>query len=296
MITLDLKYSVDKIKLEFQYIKTNRVQQFLDNIQYDINYKYYTSNNVTKCQHNFIFGEGEGTVYCGVVPNWKSENKHDKSIILEYNPNKVNPYLFDKLSWLLNVNKYCIKVMSFDIAVDMNVEYKYLRMLKRDKREYFGILGHGEVETRYLGALGNNHVKLYDKAKEQKLEGVAWSRFEITVKDINSMFCSLGEFKSVVKLPQLYYVNGQIGMEEMKLKDIDRIVLESIINDVQVLYTIKRYETRKRFEGLLAKFLSAIKLDVNLMFNTFYNYCHGVFCSDSLDNVDTNFLLSHNTI
>ncbi len=292
-----MKYSIDKIKLQFKFIKTDRVQQFLNSISNsEYQYEYYESMKITKCKHNFVFGDDEGKIYCGVVPNWITEDRHDKDIVLEYNPNKINPFMFECFAWLLDINKYCVKVISFDIAVDIDVEYKYLRMLKRDKRESFGIMGHSNIETRYLGSLGNNHVKLYDKAKEQKLDGIAWSRFEITVKDVNSFFCSEEEFTKVIKLPGVYSVGVQIGMNELNLKDIDRIVLESIISDTQILYTIKRYETRKKYEKLLTEYLNAIKIDIKKMYNAFVDYGFGLFCSDDMKLIDVNSLLSRNSL
>ena len=254
------------------YIETNRVQQFLNGLEYDVTYTYYHSNSVTKCQHNFLFGSGDGAVYVGVVPNWKTEEKHDKNIILEYNPNKINPFMLDRLSWLQNIHRHNIKLMSFDIAVDFDLDYSLVRMLKRDVREYFAILGHSEPETRYLGALGHNHVKLYNKAKEQKLDGVNWTRFEITNKEIDKLYCGYNEFKASLSLPKLYYINNQISMEEFNLKDVDRIVLNSIIQDTQILYTLKNYRTRKKFEGLLDKFLNPLELDVNKMYKCYYDY------------------------
>lgn len=271
------KYSIDKVKLEFMYIDAGRVQNFLDSLEYDVTYTYYHSNSVTKCQHNFLFGGGDGSVYVGVVPNWKTEERHDKNIILEYNPNKVNPFMLDKLSWLQNIHRHNIKLMSFDIAVDFDLDYSLVRMLKRDIREYFAILGHTEPETRYLGALGHNHVKLYNKAKEQKLNGIDWTRFEITNKEIDKLYCGFDEFKNSLSLPKLYMVDGQINMDIMRLKDTDRIVLESIISDTQVLYTIKRYETRKRFEKLLLQFLIPLELNVDKMYKCYYDYFTNTF-------------------
>lgn len=278
-----LEYSIDKVKLEFQYIKYDRVQEFLNmlsNTDYD---SYYESNKVTKCKHNFLFKDGESSVYIGVVPNWKSEDRHDKSIILEYNPNKVNPFLSDTISWLKFVPRACIKVMSFDIAVDMRIPYNSVRMLKRDVRESFAIFGHSNIETRYLGAIGHNHVKLYDKGVEQKLN-IDWTRFEITIKEINSFSCSLKEFEKSIKIPTLYYVCSQISLDEYEqLNDTTRIILESIISDVNILYSIKRYETRKKYEKLLNKYLNPIDINVKDMYKCFIGYFDSLFNLDSDD-------------
>lgn len=278
-----MKYSIDKIKLEFQYIKLDRVQSFLNELAATDYTDYYESNKITKCKHNFRYSTDEGSVYVGVIPNWKGESRYDKNIVLEYNPNKVNPFLSDVFSWLVRVPRACIKVMNFDIAVDMRIPYNSVRMLKRDKRESFAIFGHSQVETRYLGAMGHNHVKLYNKGLEQKLN-IDWTRFEITIKEINSFSCTLKEFETSIKLPTLYYVSSQIGFDEYEqLNDTTRIILESIIDDINVLYAIKKYDTRKKYEKLLGNFLNPIEISLKEMHKCFIGYFDSLFNIDSVD-------------
>ena len=269
------KYSVDKIKLEFRYIKLNRVQNFLDDLStcLDTDFKYYTSNQIVKCKHNFLFDDGKNSFYLGVIPNWHSEDKHDKNIVLEYNPNKINPFAFRPLNWLLTTNNNTTRVMNFDIAVDMDIDYNNLRMLKRDKRETFATFGSSSIETRYLGAMGDNHIKLYNKAIEQKLKNVDWSRFEITIKSINTLFSNHDSFCNAIRLPQIYYVDNQISLDVLKLNDTSRLVLESLIDDTDRLYTIKKYETRKKYEKMLSQFLKPVVIDKTLMFNAYQEYC-----------------------
>lgn len=266
---VNIKYSIDKIKLEFQYIKTDRVQNFLNMLTYSDYVVHYESNKVTSCKHNFVFGDS-GSIYIGIVPNWKKEDRYDKNIILEYNPNKVDPFMIDELSWLKTFPSYLINVMSIDFAVDMNIPYSELRMLKRDKREYMCSIGHSEVETRYLGELGHNHVKLYNKAKEQKLKGVDWSRFEITCKKINSLGCSLKEFECL-NIPSIYSICNQLDFNYQQLNGITKIVFESIVQDVENLYLIES-RTRKKYEKMLNEYLNAIIIDTREMYKVYVDY------------------------
>ena len=271
-----MNYSIDKVKLKFFYIKTPRVQDFLNSLSMAEFTTHYDSNKITKCKHNFVWGKGDGSVYVGIIPNWETEEKSDKNIVLEYNPNKVNPFLIEELAWLKNIPQVLIKVMNFDVAVDMPTPYRTVRMLKRDKREYQCEIGHSEVETRYLGELGHNHVKLYNKAKEQKLKDMDWTRFEITCKKINSFSCTLKEFEENIKIPTLYYVCSQINFSEFELlNDTTRIVLESIISDINVLYTIKNYRLRKKYEGLLSQYLNFIDISITQIYKAFKKFGDG---------------------
>lgn len=283
-----LKYSIDKIKIEFQYIKRDVVQIFLNKIMgsaYEFDYSsYFESNVVTKCKHNFKYGDGDGAIYLGVIPNWRKEEVFDKNIVLEYNPNKVYPFAFSIFSWLLKLPTISWRVMSFDVAVDMLIPYNTVCMLKRDKREEIGTRGHGVVETQYLGALGNGHIKLYDKAKEQKLDNVDWTRFEITIKKINHLAPTLDDFKEVCKLPVLYRKDVQLSA--LKVNDIWRLALERVIDEPSSLYSISDFKSRKKMEQLLFECLDSIPLSVSDMYKTYINF---------FENLDLNVNVESNT-
>lgn len=269
-----IKYSVDKVKIEFQYIKTKVIQDFLDKLMrgsYGVEYdKYYESNKMTNCKHNFNYGEGEGGIYLGVIPNWRKEERHDKNIVIEYNPNKVDPFMLDVFGWLLKIPRIAWRIMNFDIATDIMLSYNTVFMTKRDKRERQRTDGGSNIETRYLGALGNGHIKLYDKAKEQKLDNVDWTRFEITLKEINHPTATLDDFKKVCKVPQLYRKDVQLSTT--KINDIWNIAIEGILQNSDLLYTIKDYKTRKKMEQTLHEVLESIPVSVENMYKTYINY------------------------
>lgn len=289
-----LKYSIDKVKIEFQYVKVKMVQEFLDKLMGnsgDVEYSnYYESNKMTNCKHNFNYGEGEGGIYLGVIPNWRKEERYDKNIVLEYNPNKVDPFMFDVFAWLLKLPRISWRVMNFDIAVDIMIPYNTVCMLKRDKREYMCSVGHSAIETRYLGAFGaNGHIKLYDKAKEQKVEGLDWTRFEITIKEINHPTSTLDDFKNSCKIPTLYRKDVQLST--IDVNDIWRLSLEAIIQDINLLYTMKSRISRKKMEQLLSESLEDIPLSVDEMYKTYINFFEelGVASLEFADGCDKYF-------
>lgn len=270
---INLKYSIDKIKIRIDNLRLQEVQGMMDKLSIDpYVFTSYESNKMSKCRYNYLIGEGEGAVYVGVVPNWIKEEKNIKSVVLEYNPNKVCPWFYESLELLVwsNMVNWC--VMSVDIACDIMEEYSSLVMLKRDKREYFAKIGHSEIETQYLGAFGENgHIKFYDKAKERKVD-YPWSRFEITLKGLKDFSCSYDYFKEFCKVPTVY----KKGCFD-DVKDIERIVLSSMVDDIENLYSIKRYETRKKYEKLLAQFLNLVGLDVYNMYETYIKFFKTIF-------------------
>lgn len=277
-----VKYSVDKVKLRIDNFRVDDVQVMMNKLAIDSSvYHSYESNKMTKCRYNYLIGEGEGAIYVGIAPNWIKEEKNLKSIVLEYNPNKVFPWFFESLDLILWSDKLNWCVMSVDIACDIYEEYSSLVMLKRDKREYFAKIGHSEVETQYLGRFGENgHIKFYNKAKERKVEA-PWSRFEITLKGIKEVDCSFDRFKEMCKLPVIYKKNNIDGV-----KDVEKIVLSAMVEDIENLYGIKRYETRKKYEKLLAQFLNPIDVDVKCCFDTFVGFFNSIFDFTSRDGIN----------
>jgi len=282
-----LVYSIDKIKIEFQYLRLSFVNDFLRDLEFNYHYTdYYESNKITNCKHNFKFGDGEGAVYLGIIPNWKKEERYDKNIVLEYNPNKVNAFKIPMLERLLNIPFILWRIMSFDISVDLRLPYESIVMLKRDKREYIAKIGHSSVETVYLGRFGENgHIKLYNKAKEQKLD-TDWTRFEITIKKINHLYATIDDFKEFCKLPTLYRKDVQLSISYNNINDVQRLALESIIDDIDRLYTIKRYDTRKKFEKMLFECLGSLDLNVESCFNAFDSYVEYIKSMQHFENVD----------
>lgn len=270
-----VNYSVDKVKLRIDNFRVDDVQVMMNKLAIDSSvYHSYESNKMAKCRYNYLIGEGEGAIYVGVAPNWIKEEKNLKSIVLEYNPNKVFPWFFESLELVLWSDRLNWCVMSVDIACDIYEEYSNLVMLKRDKREYFAKIGHSEVETQYLGKFGDNgHIKFYNKAKERKVDA-AWSRFEITLKGIKDIDCSFDRFRELCKLPVIYFKDS---VEDVKVNDLWLVAFEGVLDDIDRLYKIENYRTRKKMENLLAQALRPVCVDVECCFNAFVDFFNSIF-------------------
>lgn len=270
-----VKYSVDKIKIRIDNFRVDDVQVMMNKLAIDSSvYSSYESNKMTKCRYNYLIGEGEGAIYVGVAPNWIKEEKYLKSVVLEYNPNKVFPWVFDSLGLLMWSDRLNWCVMSVDIACDIYEDYSNLVMLKRDKREYFAKIGHSEVETQYLGRFGENgHIKFYNKAKERKVD-VPWSRFEITLKGVKDVDCSFDRFSELCNLPVIYVKKD---VDSVPVNDLWLIAFEGVLDDIDRLYKIENYRTRKKMENLLAQALQSVDIDVLGCFNAFVDFFNSIF-------------------
>ena len=195
-----IDYCVDKVKLYIHGIKIADIQTFMHKLSLDMQVKSYESKKITACRYNYSLNEDDTVVfgkrikgssfYLGIEPNWsRDKNKTHRDIIIEYNPNKIILNDFKVLEDILPINEYKTEIMSLDIAIDIyNYSLSDLIVYKRHGNEYKCTLEHNKVETIYLGAFGENgHIKIYDKAKEQKVDDFIWTRYEITYKKLGFM-------------------------------------------------------------------------------------------------------------
>lgn len=262
---MEVKYSLDKIKLLLN-VKLEQANIISSTLAVDVRVKSnYLSNKVTNCAYNYILlNDNNDSYYMGISANWVKRFPGEETVLLEYNPNKVdfnNIPCSDILKWALKRNLF--KIMSFDLTADLDLVYSQVFMQKRDIREYFCNIGNTSIETRYLGTTKKTgHVKLYNKALEQKVEG-DWTRFEITVKNISSIV-NFDEFNSSVNLPPLYYLNRQLKFTN--LKDVQYLVVLSILDDPDRLYLLKDRKTRNKY----LEIIKSISVPVNLSKREFY--------------------------
>lgn len=275
-----IKYSVDKIKLEFKFIRCSDVQFLYDRLMNATrnDFNYFESKLVTKCKDNFTF-ELEGNVlYLGIHPNWSKQTLKDiTSVIVEYNPNKIRLHDFKDFSMLTSRPISSIKVMRHDIAIDYPIDYNCMRILKRHSNEYINIFGNSNTETVYLGRKKDNPcpIKFYNKALEQKIN-VDWSRLEFTVKDVDT-FYNLKEkdYIDKIKAPQLYRIEKQIDTQTLKLTGVNRLAFEYILKDINSIYTLD-YRVRKKFMQYLKEYLLPVEIDLKKMYRSFCEIAHNL--------------------
>lgn len=277
-----MKCSVDKIKILISHVGSdvmNNLNMWLSENPYVS--EHYTSKKLSTCHYNFLYCTNEGNLYVGIMPNWIQCGRN-QCVVLEFNPNKIDISFFPQLAPLFcDIDKYW-SIMSIDLAVDIYRNYNDFILLKRDVREKKVTFGHRFVETVYLGDLGHNHVKFYNKSIEQKAD-FEWSRFEITLKNLDKIqkpftaHIDLSDFVDYVSIPQLYVYNN--SPQFSTLKDTTYITLMGLLSDIDLLYTIKDYKTRKKYESLLKDFLVPVPITHELLldtYNDYINYCKNI--------------------
>lgn len=313
-------WKVDKLKLEIKYRKIEEIQALVWAISND-NYvvESYESKILSKCAKNYKVELPGGMVYIGVGKNSHQGNwkENQKSIILEFNPSKVNPFKeIEYLEHITMMDKNRIDIMSLDMAYDIYTHISSLEMDKRHGNEKYGVWGSNDVETLYRGDMGNNHIKLYNKAKElnktvrnedtdqetgevteNKVKIIGdCTRFEITMaippKERFLVMCATEEWhlEQLIQLPQLRFKKSEddIKDEILKLEGKDCINVMAIHMGLEKKF--KEQRTRKKYKEMYQdiknKSLGCEANDSSSMLNKFcfhelyitlYNYLRSTF-------------------
>lgn len=282
---MKIEYSLDMIRLSSRVL----LKEFENYINYYISLNYDThslfeqwdSFKIREYRYNFkvnVLDQVTGEVnsyWIGYKHNTEKNDDYGRySLVVEYNPNKIN---IDKNSMLYELlHQFFIfsefKLVSVDLAMDLhgldisNIQYDKNR--KRDVR----IFGYGDNKTVYIGK-GNGRTKIYNKALERGLEGEKWTRYEVTLQyNFNikqSVLKCISEFGLSLdldfELVDIYSLIGtQVSMSDLTLDGTDK----ALIFAVQHGFPLEELSRRKRDK--IKKILSestTIEIDRKSFFN-----------------------------
>jgi len=246
-------WKVDKIKFKYLVRDKRQIQRLIDNLSTETRTsQIWESKNVKQCRYNYtIETEQKGIIYIGIESNQPNiaEDEKRKTIVLEYNPNKVDPFKINYLKFLKEIELHRRKIMFIDLAYDIEININDLEYTKRRINERYCHIGTKSLETIYLGRKGENGaVKIYDKVKEmnknidEEIEDTGelikrkyigeLTRYEISIKpeELATAFNIVNPF-ILDKLMKLHQLNikeeDQIPkeIEKLKVKDKRNITL-----------------------------------------------------------------------
>ena len=237
-------WKVDKIKIKYILKTTNQIQKILDYLATDTRVtKSWESRDFKQCNKNFTIETNKATIYIGIGSNQLkgSFEEHQKTLIIEFNPQKINP--FEEIIYLKilkEIELHRRDIMYIDMAYDMFIPIESIEYQKRRNNEYECKIGHEKLETIYLRKMGvNGTVRIYDKTLEmnggsnediedtgevKKLKYIGdCTRYEIRIKpgEYSKRFNLLDPFllEQLVKLHKIEI--KQENQEEKILKEIE---------------------------------------------------------------------------
>lgn len=164
-------WKVDKIKFKYILKRVNQIQKILDNLATDSRVtKYWESKDFKQCNRNFTIETNKATLYVGTGSNQLKGSFEDKqkTLIIEFNPQKINPFEeIEYLRILKEIELHRRDVMYIDMAYDMYIPIESIEYQKRRINEYECKISHEKLETVYLRKMGvNGTVRIYDKTLE----------------------------------------------------------------------------------------------------------------------------------
>lgn len=257
-------YSIDKVKVIIYGVKNEIIQLMLNKLSKIIDKElvYYESKAVAKCYMNFMY---KG-IYLGFDNNWnKVFSKNTKNAVVEWNPNKVKLEEFPICLNILFDDLGKVEVMAFDVAYDIEIPLSNLIILKQHELQRMNILSHSSVETYYIGRFNENgFCRIYDKAKESKLDKVL-TRIEIHLTKVGFV----GFYDSIlkVKLPTILMFDEN----NLDTSDTNKVLIMACYNMPHLLSLLEKRK-RKQIKDLMKSNLVKVDISTGKMLETCLNF------------------------
>lgn len=294
----NFNYSVDMVRL-YTEIRPSQFQEVMDKFIYNPYVKYREMKQITAYRHNFHFSstlktdnefvevgfDEYGNMYqkqkdesysfwLGAEHNARPFSKTVIDVVVQYNPSKCKDS--ELLSYVLDnifLNNPLTIVKSIDFAIDIPHNILDVR-LERDLRSSYRLIDNGSDDlTHYMRKRGSNgHIKLYNKARENKEPGNK-TRYEITLKlDIDLRFINTykvdyGLFPSLTILD----IDKQLGFDSV-IDGTEKVLVWSCMDNPNYLKFLP-YRRRKKIEGYINTLVEKVDFtNCKYIENTIYNY------------------------
>ncbi len=105
---------------------------------------------------------------------------------LEFNPNKIDNDIIEEINFILS-NLINVHFTRLDLAIDLYnyklEDYTIIDIGNRKKAYFYSRTN--SLETFYSGSnKSSKYIRIYNKAKEQKIDNLDWWRFELQLRDV----------------------------------------------------------------------------------------------------------------
>lgn len=181
-----MEFSVDMIRLQAVVGRTDleNICKRLLHVETDPSFKIYTKFGFKDYKHNFVYNDGKQNFWFAYEFNLTDiPSEESRTFVIEFNPNKnkLEGVLLRVLKDISLYKRGDWIVKGGDIAIDLKGVKR--DMVYYDRKYYKRVVEFIENDSRtsYIGHSGWGSTKIYDKAKEQGVDG-DWTRVEFTVK------------------------------------------------------------------------------------------------------------------
>jgi hypothetical protein len=280
-------YSVDMIRLKVEKIPKKLFSSFSKKYQDDPNVEGWQTLNFKDYRYQMRFtdqqltGKIDSSFWLGYLHNAKTDShKFDYGdLVIEFNPNKcsANTYLGKVIDIFFSYTKN-IYIQSCDIAIDFhNLKIEDISFSKAGRKRVLDYYENGS-QTHYIGK-GDGRVKIYDKAKEQKIEDKDWTRYEVSFTVKKSL---LEVLKDDSKLDEIFAKNypavwtNQIDLSDIKLTGTDEGLLFAVMNGFPI-EKLSRDKRKKISEIIEAKKEKTLAIEPSKLKETLFTFLQSEF-------------------
>ena len=167
---------------------------------------WWVSSKIDSYGYNYVFRKGEaGSFYFAYQHNSEKRSNFKFSLVVEFNPSKCEIKGF--LRQLLDLLGKDFEVVSCDIAWDFyDMDIRSIS-IDKGKKKAFKVFDYGGDDITYYIGEGDGRVKIYNKAREEKVEG-RWVRYEVTWY-VKQKLSNIEFWYPREEAPKLYYYSQQ---------------------------------------------------------------------------------------
>ena len=292
-------YSIDMIRL-YTEVNYYKLQETLDKLVYNPYCKYREMKQINAYMHNFYISgslpnenefieigydnydneyqvskENSYSFWLGARHNSKYISRDRVDVVVQFNPNKCqgSEILEYILQNLFSENSFT-RVKDIDFAIDIPYNIRDI-CLKRDLKSGYRLIDNGGDDiTHYMRKRGSHgHLKLYNKAREQKKSGNL-TRYEITLKiDVDLKYISdyvidMGIFPNIY----IMAIDKQLDVSQELPIGVDKVLTMACMENPGYLKELP-FRRRKKIESFLETLFHKVDFtDCQNIKNTIYEY------------------------
>jgi len=230
--------SVDMLRIKSR-VPLNVWDRIHGRLLSDPDIECWIDSRINCYRYNYVFRKGDaGSYYFAYKHNSEKQGNFKFFLVVEFNPNKCE--LKGLLRQLIDLLGEDFEVVLCDIAWDFyDMDIRSISVDKGKKKVLKTFDYGGDDITYYIGE-GDGRVKIYNKAREEKVEG-SWVRYEVTWY-VREKLSNIEHWYPREDAPKLYYYSQQ----ELSFDP----TLDAIMYAVERGYPLNRLSRRYKEKAL----------------------------------------------
>lgn len=242
-----------RLKIKVPFYKVFGFFQYYNYLQDTGTVNVYIGRQIKQFGYNYSFKFGEEKFWIGFRHNTEKATDEHTYLYLEFNPNKaMENFLLKRILNEFYWDFENVVVVSCDVAKDLRCNIAnvfYDNKKKRLVKQFISDKG----KTIYIGK-DDGRTKIYDKAKEQGLKGIEWTRFEVSIRIEHNLY-NVKSFSYNKELPSI-----MVAENSLFIKAEERAIIYALMDNIVELKELKR-TTKNKIINIMESFKVGITIN-----------------------------------